>query len=172
MYPTRDQDLVTLAKNTYFALAKVYLRPFRLSDLADYHAFTSDAEALKYNYPAHQSLAESLVALVKWNLAEPLGRYAIVDNQTQRVIGNFHLTLASEEATAVIGYTLQRNYWRQGIATNCVQHMIQFCFEQLTIQKIVAFVHPQNLASIAVLEKNGFTSMGMKDHRKIYELSK
>lgn len=172
MYKTRDQDLVTLAQHAFLTLERVCLRPFQLDDLNDYHLFTSDTQALKYNYPAHQTLEESLVALVKWNLATPLGRYAIVDKQTKRVIGNFHLTLATEEPIAVIGYTLQRNYWRQGIATDCVSQMSRFCFEKLTVQKLVAFVHPENVASIKVLEKNAFSCIGIKDKCKIYELGK
>lgn len=73
----KNNNLVALAKNKILYLEDFILRPLEINDLIDYHEITSDDETLKYDYPAHESLEESLQMLVVWNLSQPLGRYGI-----------------------------------------------------------------------------------------------
>lgn len=147
--------LVILAQNRYLETSRLYLRPMDVSDLEDYHAYTSDDDLLKYDYPAHRSLSESLEGLVLYNLQSPLGRFGIVHKETGRLIGNISLRLTPDEPTAFIGYTVNRDYHGQAYATEAVQALLDLT-EKLPLQTILAKIDERNSASRRVVEKCGF----------------
>lgn len=53
------RNLIALAKMRTCDLGDYSLRPLRLGDLLDYHELTSNDEALKDDYSAHQDLEET-----------------------------------------------------------------------------------------------------------------
>ncbi|WMJ22081.1 GNAT family protein [Paludicola sp. MB14-C6] len=55
-----------------------------------------------------------------------------------------------------IGYRISELYWHRGIATNTVKLMIDYLCNDIGIQKLKAFVMPENVFSAKVLIKNGF----------------
>ena len=55
-----------------------------------------------------------------------------------------------------IGYMLLTEHWSKGVATEAVSQMCKFAFRELSIETITAKVHMANIASLRVLEKNGF----------------
>ena len=56
-----------------------------------------------------------------------------------------------------IGYKFAKSHWGRGYATEAAQAWLRCGFDQLGLQKIVAFVHPQNAASIRVIRKLQFS---------------
>ncbi|MGP5665271.1 GNAT family N-acetyltransferase [Glutamicibacter arilaitensis] len=56
-----------------------------------------------------------------------------------------------------IGYTLNRNYWGRGYATEVAVLLLQLGFENLGLERISATCDARNTASIRVLEKAGLT---------------
>lgn len=155
-----ETNLLGLARLRTLDLGDYYLRPLALSDLLDYHEFTSNDEALQYDYPAHQDLEESLQSLVKWNLANPLGHYGIVAKKEDKLIGNISLTLSEDGETCTIGYALNYKYWRQGIGSFCVDQLLKAATNYLSIKEFQAKVHQENIGSIKLLEKLGFEKVG------------
>ena len=55
-----------------------------------------------------------------------------------------------------IGYWLGVDHWGQGYATEAVLAMVRFAFQNAGKQELCAAVHPENPASVRVLEKAGF----------------
>ena len=47
-------------------------------------------------------------------------------------------------------------FWSQGIGTEAVRQICGIAFRELTLERIIGEVFPENLASARVLEKNGF----------------
>ncbi|MDO5291783.1 MAG: GNAT family protein [bacterium] len=60
-----------------------------------------------------------------------------------------------------IGYILVTKEWSKGIATKAVSLICKEAFEQLDIVRISGIVYSPNIASIRVLEKNGFILEGI-----------
>ena len=66
------------------------------------------------------------------------------------------------------GFRLAQPYWGQGLATEAASAWVRAAFDEYHIHRLGAFVHPENVASIRVLEKLGFhakrrdTVMGME----------
>ena len=158
-----QMNLVGLARLTTLDLGDYFLRPLEIGDLLDYHELTSNDEALQYDYPAHKDLEESLQMLVKWNLASPIGRYGIVNKQVNKLIGNISLTLSENGEVCTIGYAVNYNYWRQGIASFCVAQLLQVATNYLTIKEFQAKVHQGNTGGIKLLEKLGFKKVGEEE---------
>lgn len=59
-----------------------------------------------------------------------------------------------------IGYYFDENYWGQGFATEAVQLLTRFLFEQVNLNRIQAEVMLANENSKRVLLKNGFLKEG------------
>lgn len=60
-----------------------------------------------------------------------------------------------------IGYRLNDRFWGKGIATKTVKAMIDYLFYDIGINRIQAFVMPENIKSLNVLRRNNFVEEGV-----------
>ncbi len=60
-------------------------------------------------------------------------------------------------AKGEVGCWIGRKYWNQGFATETINRLKKFGFEELRLEKIWAATHKENKAPMKVLEKNGFS---------------
>ena len=77
------------------------------------------------------------------------------------------------DATSVmIGYSIAPEHQRLGYATEALKALVKVIFANPRVQKIVAETYPELVASIRVLEKNGFQSVGQGSGDRVirYEL--
>lgn len=66
----------------------------------------------------------------------------------------------NEEPNAMLSYCIfEKAYWSQGIATEAVTMFLKEIQEKYALSTIGAFTFSENLASIRVLEKNGFVEL-------------
>lgn len=63
--------------------------------------------------------------------------------------------------TVSIGYFLAEDNWGKGIATESVEMLVKFLFEEVNVNRIQAEVMPANEVSKKVLLKNGFMKEGL-----------
>ena len=63
--------------------------------------------------------------------------------------------------TAEIGYWIGEPFWNKGIATTAVKLLTQYGFNHLNLVRIHTGVFEYNLASMKVLEKNGYEKDGI-----------
>lgn len=60
-----------------------------------------------------------------------------------------------------IGYGIAPQHHNQGLATQAVRLLIRKCFTESPLRRLLAYVHDENVASIRVLQKLGFTKEGL-----------
>ena len=86
---------------------------------------------------------------------EGVWRAIVVDGQ---IVGSISVESLADENYAVgaIGYMILTPFWSQGIGTEAVRQICGIAFRELTLERIIGEVFPENLASARVLEKNGF----------------
>jgi [ribosomal protein S5]-alanine N-acetyltransferase len=60
-----------------------------------------------------------------------------------------------------IGYRINESYWNKGIATKTVKVMVDYLFNEIGINRIQAYVMPENTKSQNVLLRNGFMKEGL-----------
>ncbi len=61
---------------------------------------------------------------------------------------------------ATIGYTLNQNYWGKGIATKSTALILNYLFDEIDVNRIQAFVMPENEKSKKVLLRSKFIKEG------------
>ena len=69
-----------------------------------------------------------------------------------------------------LGYTLRRDVWGQGLATELAQALVQWHSANLYARyeaELVAYAHTQHRASRRVLEKIGFAFTDTRDHNGV-----
>jgi ribosomal-protein-alanine N-acetyltransferase len=62
---------------------------------------------------------------------------------------------------AEIGYGIAEQHQNKGIATGAVNLLVEKCFCESPLRKLLAYVHDKNAASCRVLKKAGFTQEGL-----------
>jgi ribosomal-protein-alanine N-acetyltransferase len=66
-----------------------------------------------------------------------------------------------------IGYTMRRDQWGMGLGTEVARTLIQFGFVELSLHRIWATCHVENVASARVLEKAGMVREGLLRKNKL-----
>lgn len=67
----------------------------------------------------------------------------------------------SDVKMITIGYRLHEQFWGKGIATMAVNAMTAYLFNRVGVNRIQAFVLPENTKSKNVLQRNKFTQEGI-----------
>ena len=79
----------------------------------------------------------------------------MVTRHDNRLVGWDGLQHLPELDETEVAYLLSRRVWGHGYATEAGRAAIQFGFETAGLDQIIGLVHPDNIASIRVLEKCG-----------------
>ncbi|MCC6413854.1 MAG: GNAT family N-acetyltransferase [Saprospiraceae bacterium] len=64
--------------------------------------------------------------------------------------------LEPQNRRAEIGYGLHPDHWGKGLMHEAIGAVVQYGFEVMNLHSITANLTPENLASMAVLERSGF----------------
>lgn len=83
-------------------------------------------------------------------------KWIIVERTSEQPIGDAGLLFLADYGWIDFGYRLARPFWGQGLATEAASAWIGKAFGELKLNRLVAIVHPENHASIRVLEKLRF----------------
>jgi RimJ/RimL family protein N-acetyltransferase len=82
--------------------------------------------------------------------------------KTDRCLGrvNYHDGHIRSKRVA-IGYIIDPARQRKGLAVEAVSAMLNFCFGELGLHRVQAFIHSDNTASRKLVEKLGFRREGL-----------
>jgi len=88
--------------------------------------------------------------------------YFIFRNEDQKLIGGLTITNIRRGVAQAgnLGYWMGVAYARQGYMTAAVRVLVPFAFSTLKLHRIEAACIPENVASVRLLEKTGFTREG------------
>jgi RimJ/RimL family protein N-acetyltransferase len=153
-----------------------------MKDLPELYAISSEEEVMRYLPEGVMSLGQTEKAL-RWiiecyriNTPEKIAKFSVgvVEKKTGRLIGWCGLgPLEFDESEIEIYYGLSRSYWGQGMTTEAAKALLSYGFETIGLNKIVAIVKPENIASQKVIQKLGMTYHkrvgGLPEKFKFYE---
>jgi [ribosomal protein S5]-alanine N-acetyltransferase len=118
-----------------------------------------------YGTERFTSLGESvkLIDMYQKNFFEKRGiRWGIVLKHNYKLIGTLGLNgLQLKNKRAEIGYELHPQFWQNGYTTEAIREVLRFSFIDLDLYRIGAVVYPENVASLNLLKKIGFTQEGL-----------
>jgi len=83
------------------------------------------------------------------------GNWGILPVGGDEIIGWAGLQYLPELDETEVGFLLDQPWWGRGYATEAAQASIKFGFDDFGLDHIIALVHPENLASLRVIEKCG-----------------
>jgi [ribosomal protein S5]-alanine N-acetyltransferase len=144
---------------------RLRLRQFRAEDADAMHQCFADPEAMRFwNQPVHTKRIETERVVRRLMDCTPsyYRFWAVADVRSDRCLGmvNYHDGHIRSKRVA-IGYIVDPAHHGKGIATEAVSAMLDFCFSELGLHRVQAFIHPDNIASRKLVEKLGFRSEGL-----------
>lgn len=138
-----------------FNLDRIILRPFKESDLMDYHEYISDNNVTKYLGGHYKGDLDTVKKMLDININDNYV-WAVELKDNGKVIGDCHFGNIVCDYLANIGYAFNRNYWGMGYAQEALEKIIQYGFDELDFGRIRAVVLFYNKKSNKLLEKLGF----------------
>ncbi|MCO5581169.1 hypothetical protein L7F22_035047 [Adiantum nelumboides] len=144
-----------------FTTGEVSLRSFELSDIEHFMTWAGDDNVTQHlAWDTYTSKDNGKKFLESMAIPHPWFK-AICFNGVP--IGSLTLTQGSglDCCRAELGYVLQKAHWGKGLITQAVKLALMQGFKELEIQRVEAFVHPENKASQKVLLKAGFVQEGL-----------
>ena len=141
---------------------RLKLRPFQKSDLESFVAYRSDPEVVRYQGWDAPYPVENAVAFIEEMAQSSPGidgnwyQFAVELQETGVMIGDcaFH-TLADDNRQAEIGFTFARSHQGVGYATEAVNRLLTYLFEDLELHRVTAVCDVENIASAHLLERVG-----------------
>lgn len=152
------------------------VRRVTLEDVQGYLSFWNDPVAMKFIGDGTWGGGEDIVSMVlEENMTfykdhEGLGFWAVVDKQSGQVVGEAGLGILHSTKEIEAGFLLSRPFWGRGLGTQLCQGLLEYGFKTLACQKIVAVAHPENKASIRILQKCGMRFEGEIFDRGVHVL--
>lgn len=134
-------------------------RSFSLNDIDVIFRQFSDPDMCRYFSEPPCNMEEAKGIIEHYQNSEGKGylRYGMFEKATGAFIGTCGYHYWDKERNQVeIGYDIWKEYWRQGYMSEALPVLIDICIEQLSVNCIYIFAHPQNEASIAAVRKFGF----------------
>lgn len=142
---------------------RLILRPFTQTDVEAVFTMRSDAEIMHFiRAPQNRAESENWIKLVssRW-ASHQLGFCAVIEKNSNKMIGWCGLWILNESGETEIGYAIDKQFWGKGYAPEAAEKMLDYGFENLKSEKIVAVAMPANTASRRVMEKLGMTFDGI-----------
>ena len=154
----------------YIETDRLILRRFELSDAqAMFDNWASDDEVTKYlTWPSYTD-----VAAVEQKLEQWVSRYTDADRYHWAIIlkengpqpiGSIGACHWHENGdTPEIGYCMGRRWWHRGIMTEALGAVLDFLFERVGVEQIVALHDTNNPHSGGVMRKCGMVFDGVRE---------
>lgn len=155
----------------YIETDRLILRRFEQSDAqAMFDNWASDGEVTKYlTWPTHTDVSVTERILADW-----VGRYArddcykwaiVLKENGPQPIGSIDACRWHEDgAVPEIGYCMGRRWWHRGIMSEALGAVIEFLFQRVGVERIVARHDVDNPRSGGVMCKCGMTFQEIQEH--------
>ncbi|MCI0691990.1 GNAT family N-acetyltransferase [candidate division KSB1 bacterium] len=138
---------------------RLALRPFTLADVDEIHQLWIEPGVRKYLWDdeiipkvrAQEVIAKSIELFND----KGFGLWAVTFHEQSTIIGFCGYWYFHEPPELEILYGISPEYWGNNLATEAARAMLQFGFQYLGFDKIIASADAPNAASFRVMEKTG-----------------
>ena len=136
------------------------VREITVEDVDELYEIYKDKDVVKYMESLFENKEEEREYTMK-NIENMYGFYGFgmwivqrLDNG--RIIGRAGLNVREEYDDLELGYIIRKDEQRKGYAKEVCGAILQYAVEELEVQDINAFIHPDNLDSINLINKLKF----------------
>jgi ribosomal-protein-alanine N-acetyltransferase len=152
-----------------FETERLILREWTTDDAEAAFAIFGDPEVTRYlgstgePDPSLEHRRERMPAMIARYADHPgYGIWAMELKENGDVIGGAGLVTLEDGPEVEIAYTLRRDAWGKGYATEVAIGTIEYGFNVLSLDKLVGVAYPANVASHKVLLKAGMRHLGQR----------
>jgi RimJ/RimL family protein N-acetyltransferase len=107
-------------------------------------------------FTERQKTVDFIEKVMGWDRASMPSQFAVVPRSGHAVIGycgfHHHPEVPGE---VEIGYRLHPDYWNRGLTTEAARAVRDHAFADLKLRRVISLIHPENIPSRRVAEKNG-----------------
>ncbi len=154
-----------LSQQIILSTERLYVRQWQPGDYDPALRLLSDERVTRYLPPAPCSHAD-IRSMLDWVIEHPLPALPrffclpVVLKDGDEMIGRVGINplwSCDEPDTCEpeMEWLLMPEYWRRGLGTEIAKGLIRYGFEQSDFEILFAFAHPENIASLRVMQKAG-----------------
>ena len=139
---------------------RLILRPFEATDASVAFEWFGDPVVMRVTPTGPDKSIEDTEARLKLftehQKAHGFSKWLILTRASGVGIGDSGLLVLKDYGWVDLGFRLAQPYWGKGLATEVASAWVHAAFDEIGLTRLGAFVHPENYASIRILEKLGF----------------
>src|SRR4051812_21589844 len=124
---------------------RLTLRMFRQEDIDAYAAMCADPEVMRFlggkTLNRHDAWRSMAGVCGHWQL-RGYGMWAVVEKASGEMIGRVGCLNPEGWPGFEVGWTLRREYWRQGYATEAARASMDWAFRHLNVPHIISLITP------------------------------
>lgn len=149
--------------------ARLYIRQTFISDLDDFISLYGDEKVMEKYADGNTRTPERIKIMIdinikRWEEKNPYSSMSIFDKETKEFMGNIFIsTFERSDNAGIFGFLFHQKFWNKGFAkeaafalTNVFIPYITSVSNIETINEIIAYARPDNLASNKILQFCGF----------------
>jgi [ribosomal protein S5]-alanine N-acetyltransferase len=149
---------------------RLRIRDHLRTDFDSYYALFADPEVTEFTYNGRRAdrkaqRREFKETIGQSSLAERDKYYLLVEDRLSgEFIGECGFDIQRKEekgGIAEAGYFLARDQWGKGYATEILRALIDYCFRELDLHKVITTCDARNVRSGRVMEKSGMKREGV-----------
>jgi RimJ/RimL family protein N-acetyltransferase len=138
---------------------RLILRSFREEDVDAMARLFANPDFMRFSlgvFTEHKQTVAFIEKVTGWDRADIPSQFAVVLDGEEAVIGYcgfFHHAEVPGEIE--IGYRLDPDYWNRGLISEAARTVRDHGFADLKLPRVISLIHPENIPSRRVAEKNG-----------------
>ena len=143
-----------------FETEKLILRKATLEDTEDLFEYGTDKRTLEHLIWEGHSHIEQVEAGIKMFYINP-GVFVVELKEEGKVIGAMDMRPVWEHEKMNFGYGLISDYWGKGYMSEALKALVDFCFNELQMNRVECSHYVGNEGSGRVMEKCGMVKEGV-----------
>jgi RimJ/RimL family protein N-acetyltransferase len=138
---------------------RLTLRSFREEDVDAIAQLFANPDFMRFSlgpFTERKKTVDFIEKVMAWDRAGMPSQFAVVPPGKDAIVGYcgfFHHPEVPGEVE--IGYRLHPDYWNRGLITEAACAVRDHGFADLKLSRVISLIHPENIPSRRVAEKNG-----------------
>ena len=137
---------------------RLFLRMWRNDDFDAYAKMCADPDVMRYlggkTFDRFEAWRHMAFLVGHWEL-RGYGHWAVEEKATGEFVGRIGFLNPVGWPAFEIGWTLGREFWGKGYATEGARRALSYAFNELDKAHVISLIHPDNKGSIKVAERLG-----------------
>ena len=139
---------------------RLILRTFREEDVDAMAQLFANPDFMRFSLGVFTERKQTVAFIEKvigWDRAGIPSQFAVIPKAAEDAVigycGFYHHPELPGEVE--IGYRLHPDYWNRGLISEAARAVRDHAFEDLKLPRVISLIHPENIPSRRVAEKNG-----------------